>query len=93
MVSDADIAHERMDGVVPAEKRVQPRFKNVPSAVSPRRKLAAEHVAFLEDRGRPAGIGQIFCGGEPCRAAADDKGIVAVTRSTRNFGFGREEQN
>jgi hypothetical protein len=87
-----------MKAVIPAEKRVQPGFENVSVAVAPRRQLAAQNVALFEQRGAPAGVGEILRCGKPGRSTADDERIVPGARTGRRveaaaWGIGRNEQN
>jgi hypothetical protein len=82
-----------VNGIVASEERVQSGFEDVAVAVAPRRELPSQDVALLEDDGFTAGVGEIFCGGEPSRAAADDQRFIARVRSVGAFGFGRDEQS
>mmetsp|Transcript_20111 Transcript_20111/g.57646 ORF Transcript_20111/g.57646 Transcript_20111/m.57646 type:complete len:624 (+) Transcript_20111:184-2055(+) len=71
-VVDAKLGEKAHHVWVRAEKDVQPRLNCVAILVRPRRNLAAEHVARLEDDRCVARIGEIFGTGEAGEAAADD---------------------
>jgi len=93
VMSDSDIAHQRMNGIIPAKKRMQTGFENIAVAIAPRREFSAQHTALLEHGRCAARVGQIFCGREPGWTAADNERLIADIPRTNCFAFGGEVQN
>ncbi len=75
LLEDADILHQLLDVLVPAENRVKAALEPVAVAIAPRGKHAACDRALLNDERALSRVGQIFRGSEPSRAAADDQYI------------------
>ena len=70
-----DLAQQRMDGIVPAEERVQAALDPVAVAVAPRGKLAAGDRAPLDDDCGFARFGEKFGRRQAGGAGSDDQDI------------------
>jgi len=67
---------------------MQARLEPIAIPVAPRRKLAAGDVALFDDQRRLAGVGEIFRGGEPGGARADDEDVGVGYRDQRTNACG-----